>query len=61
MPYLITKEMLMDARESHYVVGTFNIVNHRSLVSVIEAAKEKRSPLIVQTSQNTVFEPGYKI
>lgn len=61
MPYVNTKEMLIKAREERYVVGAFNIVNHTSLVSVIEAASEMSSPIIVQTSQKTVLEIGYKV
>ena len=61
MPYVNTKEMLLKARRDRYVVGAFNIVNHTSLVSVIEAATEKRSPIIVQTSQKTVLELGFKV
>jgi len=61
MPYVNTKEMLISAREGKYVVGGFNIVNHTSLVAVIEAASKKNSPVIVQTSQKTVVEMGYNI
>ncbi|MBN1298171.1 MAG: class II fructose-bisphosphate aldolase [Actinobacteria bacterium] len=61
MAYVNTKEMLIKAREQKYVVGGFNIVNHTSLVAVFEAAKENRSPVIVQTSQKTVLELGYKV
>ena len=61
MPYINTKEMLLKARRDKYVVGAFNIVNHTSLVSVVEAATEKKSPVIVQTSQKTVLELGFKV
>jgi len=60
MPYVNTKEMLIKARQQKYVVGGFNIVNHTSLVAVIEAAKETSSPVIIQTSQKTVMGLGYK-
>jgi len=61
MTYVNTKDMLIQARRKRYVVGGFNIVNHTSLVAVVEAAKEKRSPVIIQTSQKTVEELGYKV
>ena len=61
MPYVNTKKMLIKARDERYVVGAFNIVNHTSLVSVIEAATEMKSPIIVQTSQKTVIEIGFKV
>lgn len=61
MPYVNTKDMLIKARREKYVVGAFNIVNHTSLVSVIEAATEMKSPIIIQTSQKTVRELGFKV
>jgi len=61
MPYVNTKEMLIKARQQKYVVGGFNIVNHTSLVAIIQAAKENDSPVIIQTSQKTVKELGYKV
>lgn len=61
MTYVNTKDMLIQARRKRYVVGGFNIVNHTSLVAVVEAAKEKRSPVIIQTSQKTVEKLGYKV
>ncbi|MGM0365892.1 MAG: class II fructose-bisphosphate aldolase [Actinomycetota bacterium] len=61
MVYVNTERMLAKAREEKYVVGAFNIVNHTSMVSVVEAAAEERSPVIIQTSTKTVTAMGYKV
>lgn len=61
MPYVNTTAMLKKARKERYVVGAFNIVNQTSMRAVIEAAKEEKSPIIIQTSQKTVIDLGYKV
>lgn len=61
MGYVNTKEMLIKARKQKYVVGAFNIVDYTTMVSVVKAAQNKKSPVIVQTSQKTVVHFGYKI
>ena len=61
MVYVNTKQMLIKARKEKYVIGAFNIVDYTSMAAVIEAAKEKRSPVIIQTSQKTVLQYGYEI
>lgn len=61
MSYVDTKEMLIEARKNKYVVGAFNIVDYTTMVSIVEAAKSKNSPVIIQTSQKTVLHYGYKI
>ncbi len=61
MTYLSTKKMLIDAKHGGYVVGAFNIVDYTSMAAVVEAATEKSSPVIIQTSQKTVTEMGYEI
>jgi len=61
MTYINTKNMLIDSRRKGYVVGAFNIVDYSSMEAVVEAAIEKSSPVIVQTSQKTVEEMGYEI
>ena len=54
------KEMLRTAKEQHYAVGAFNIVDYNSLRAVVRAAEELASPLIVQTSVKTVVFWGYE-
>jgi len=44
------KEMMLEAAEGGYAVGAFNVTNLIQLEAVVEAAIEKRAPLIIQTS-----------
>lgn len=50
MPLTTTKEMLNKAY-GKYAVGAFNVNNMEILQGVIEAAKEEKSPLILQISK----------
>jgi fructose-bisphosphate aldolase class II len=53
-----TKAILDDAFAKRYGVAAFNIVNDLTLETVIAAAVELNSPLIVQTSVKTVKAMG---
>jgi tagatose 1,6-diphosphate aldolase GatY/KbaY len=44
------KQMLIEATRGKYAVGAFNITSLIQLEAVVEAAVEKKSPLIIQTS-----------
>ncbi len=44
------KEILLEAAAGKYAVGAFNVTNIIQMEAVIEAAIEKRAPLIIQTS-----------
>jgi len=46
--------ILQRAREGGYAVPAINIVNHLTLAAVLEAACNKHSPIIIQTSVATV-------
>jgi ketose-bisphosphate aldolase len=61
MSYVNTKEMLLKARKENYVVGAFNMVDYTTMSAVVSAAVKKQSPIIIQTSQKTVLQMGYKI
>lgn len=61
MSYVNTKEMLLKARKEKYVVGAFNMVDYTTMSAVVSAAVKKQSPIIIQTSQKTVLQMGYKI
>lgn len=61
MSYVNTKEMLLKARKEKYVVGAFNMVDYTTMSAVASAAVKKQSPIIIQTSQKTVLQMGYKI
>lgn len=50
MSIVNAKEILIEATENKYAVGAFNITNLIQMEAVIEAAIEKKAPLIVQTS-----------
>jgi len=44
------RDMLLKATEEKYAVGAFNVTNLIQFEAVVEAATEKKAPLIVQTS-----------
>jgi len=50
MAIVNAKEMLIKATEEKYAVGAFNVTNLIQLEAVVEAAIERKSPLIIQTS-----------
>jgi len=50
MALATAKEILLKAAEGKYAVGAFNVTNIIQMEAVIEAAVEKKAPLIVQTS-----------
>ena len=50
--------MLKAARDGHYAVGAFNIVDYNSMRAVVQAAEELGAPVIVQTSVKTVRHWG---
>jgi ketose-bisphosphate aldolase len=53
-----TAQFLNTARQAHYCVGAFNIVDYLSLEAVIHAAETNQSPVILQTSSGTVRRFG---
>lgn len=50
MSLVNAKEMLVKATEEKYAVGAFNITNLIQMEAVVEAAVNKKAPLIIQTS-----------
>ncbi len=50
MALVNAKEMLVKATEDKYAVGAFNITNLIQMEAVVEAAVNKKAPLIIQTS-----------
>ncbi|OKP80720.1 tagatose-bisphosphate aldolase [Paenibacillus helianthi] len=54
MPLISSTEMLQIAKTNHYAVCAFNIHSFEMLQAVAEAAAETSSPIIIQTSINTV-------
>lgn len=50
MSIVNAKEILVEATKGKYAVGAFNITNLIQMEAVVEAAIDKRAPLIIQTS-----------
>ncbi len=50
MPIVNAKEMLLKATDEKYAVGAFNVTNFIQMKAVVQAAINKKSPLIIQTS-----------
>ena len=49
------RDMLKKAKNEHYAVGAFNILDYNSTKAVVAAAEEIDSPVIIQTSAKTVI------
>ena len=50
MSIVTAKDVMLEAAEGKYAVGAFNITNLIQMEAVVEAAVEKKAPLIIQTS-----------
>jgi tagatose 1,6-diphosphate aldolase GatY/KbaY len=50
MSIVNAKEIMIEAAEGRYAVGAFNITNLIQMEAVVEAAIDKKAPLIIQTS-----------
>jgi tagatose 1,6-diphosphate aldolase GatY/KbaY len=50
MAIVSAKKMLLEASRGKYAVGAFNITNIIQMEAVVEAAVNKKAPLIIQTS-----------
>lgn len=50
MSIVNAKEILIEAAKGKYAIGAFNITDLVQLEGVVDAAVEKKSPLIIQTS-----------
>ena len=60
MPLVTTKEMFKKAYEGKYAIGAFNINNMEILQGVVNAAKVKNSPVIIQVSTGALKYAGPK-
>ena len=58
MPVVPLQEMLADANQRRYGIPAINVFDDLTLVGVLDAAVQRRSPLIVQTSVKTVRAIG---
>jgi fructose-bisphosphate aldolase class II len=50
MPLVTTQKMFENAYKGKYAVGAFNVNNMEIIQGIVEAAKETKSPLILQVS-----------
>ena len=50
MSVVNAKDLLLEATEEHYAVGAFNVTNIIQMEAVVEAAVNKKAPLIIQAS-----------
>ncbi|MEJ2601225.1 MAG: class II fructose-bisphosphate aldolase [Anaerolineales bacterium] len=50
MSIVTAKEIMVEAARGKYAVGAFNVTNLIQMEAVVEAAIDKKAPLIVQTS-----------
>ena len=46
------------ARAEHFALGAFNLDNQETLIAVVRAAMSKKSPLLVEVSQDEVDAIG---
>jgi ketose-bisphosphate aldolase len=53
MPIVNAKEMMVEAAEGGYAIGAFNVTNLIQIEGVVDAAVDKKSPVILQTSVMT--------
>lgn len=60
MSYVNIEALLQNARNDHYAVGAFNIVNYLTAKAAVESAEELEQPIILQTSVKTVKAFGIK-
>lgn len=52
------RDLLLTARREAYAVGAFNISNLESLLAVIEAAVEEKSPVIIAVTPSSIQYAG---
>lgn len=52
------KEILEKARSGGYAVGAFNVFNLETTQAVIQAAREMRSPVVIQVTEKTMEYAG---
>jgi fructose-bisphosphate aldolase class II len=54
MPLVTTKEMFEKAMKEHYAIGAFNVNNMEIIQGIMDAAKEEKSPVILQASSGAI-------
>ncbi len=59
MTLVTNNDLMVPARRDGYAVGGFNTSNLEITAAIFEAAAEKRSPVIIATSQSAIAYAGY--
>jgi len=54
------KEIVEEAKKKGFALGAFNVFNLESILSVAEAAAEKKAAIIIQVSETTIDYAGLK-
>ena len=54
MPLVTTKEMFEKSMKEHYAIGAFNVNNMEIIQGIMDAAKEEKSPVILQASSGAI-------
>lgn len=54
MPLVTTKAMFEKSMKEHYAIGAFNVNNMEIIQGIIDAAKEEKSPVILQASSGAI-------
>ena len=58
MSFISSKEILLDAQQQGYAIPAFNIHNLETIQTVLEAADELNSPVILATTPGTIRHAG---
>ncbi len=54
MSLVTTKEMFEKSMKEHFAIGAFNINNMEIMQAIVDAAKEEKSPVILQASSSAI-------
>lgn len=52
------KDLMVPARRSGYAIGAFNVQNLESMLAIVEAATEEKSPAIIQITPSVIKYAG---
>lgn len=56
MPFVTTKELLLNAQKGGYAVGAFNVENMEMVQAVVSAAEEMNAPVICNGFADCIFK-----
>lgn len=54
MGLVTSKEMFEKSKKEHFAIGAFNVNNMEFIQAIIDAAKEEKSPVILQASSSAI-------